>query len=210
MTALLIHPLLGIALPLLALYLVFLWWYGGRGTPLSVAEIDAFKRALAPHPSDPASQQILAELDALVAKDDGREFVMQNLVRYRPKALYPAGFTYSDDPREADKRYGRSIVWPLLRYGNLPIWIARRAGNFIEPEGADVWHYVAMVRYRSRRDFLRFALASEKKNNFVHKWAAIEKTHVFPVQPLISLVFVRASVGVALALLGVALYGWLR
>ena len=67
-----------------------------------------------------------------------------------------------------------------------------------------------MVRYRSRRDFLRFALASEKKNNFIHNWAAIEKTHVFPVQPLISLVFVRGMVGMALALLGVALGGWLR
>jgi hypothetical protein len=210
MAALLTHPMLLVALSLLALYLVFLWWYGGKGAPLSAAEIEGFKRALAPHPNDPASQQILAELEALVANDDGREFVMQNLVRYRPKALYPPGHQYSDDPREADRRYGRSIVWPLLRYGNLPIWIARRAGNFIEPDGADAWHYVAMVRYRSRRDFLRFALASEKKNNFIHKWAAIEKTHVFPVQPLISLVFVRAMVGMALALLGVAVGGWLR
>ena len=210
MAAVLTHPVLPVALFLLALYLVFLWWYGGKGTPLSAAEIEGFKRALAPHPNDPASQQILAELEALVANDDGREFVMQNLVRHRPKALYPSGHSYSDDPREADRRYGRSITWPLLRYGNLPIWIARRAGNFIEPDGADAWHYVAMVRYRSRRDFLRFALASEKKNNFIHKWAAIEKTHVFPVQPLISLVFVRAMVGMALALLGVAVGGWLR
>lgn len=210
MASLLTQPMLLVALSLLALYLVFLWWYGGKGAPLSAAEVEAFKRAVAPNLQDPASQHLLDEIDALVANDDGREFVMQNLVRHRPKALYPPGHHYSDDPREADRRYGRSITWPLLRYGNLPIWIARRAGNFIEPEGADAWHYVAMVRYRSRRDFLRFALASEKKNNFIHKWAAIEKTHVFPVQPLISLVFVRGMVGMTLALLGVAVGGWLR
>ena len=210
MDALLTHPMLLLALALLAIYALFLGWYGGRGTPLSAAEIEAFKRVLVPNLQDPTSQLLLDEVEALVANDDGREFVMQNLVRYRPKALYPPGHHYSDDPREADKRYGRAIVWPLLRYGNLPIWIARRAGNFIEPDGADAWHYVAMVRYRSRRDFLRFVLASEKKNNFIHKWAAIEKTHVFPVHPLISLVFVRAMVGMALALLGVALGGWLR
>ena len=34
-------------------------------------------------------------------------------------------------------------------------FIARRSGNFIVPDGADAWHYVAMVRYRSRRDFVR-------------------------------------------------------
>ena len=194
----------------IALFALFVWWWGGNGAPMDAASkarvIDTLRQRL----QGTQGESFIEEARQLMASDDGKEFVMHNCVRYRAKALYPPGSHYSDDPREADRRYGRSIVWPLLRYGNLPIWIARRAGNFIEPDGADAWHYVAMVRYRSRRDFLRFALASEKKNNFIHKWAAIEKTHVFPVQPLISLVFVRAMVGMALALLGVAISGWLR
>jgi hypothetical protein len=123
---------------------------------------------------------------------------MQNLVRYRRKALYPAGYNFSDDPREADKRYGKSITWDLLRNGNLLLFVARRSGNFIAPEGADAWHYVAMVRYRSRRDFLRFAIASSQADKFIHKWAAIEKTHVFPVKPILSLFAVRTLVGLFL------------
>ena len=67
-----------------------------------------------------------------------------------------------------------------------------------------------MVRYRSRRDFLRFALAIERDDIVVHKWAAIEKTHVFPVQPLVSLIFVRGAVAALLALAGAALYGIVR
>jgi hypothetical protein len=130
---------------------------------------------------------------------------MQNLARYRRKALYPPGYDLGDDPRAADRRYAKAILWPLLKNGNVLVFVGRRSGSFIEPEGADAWHYVAMVRYRSRRDFARFALESSKANIFVHKWAAIEKTHVFPVKPLISLIMVRGTVAVMLLLIGTVL-----
>ena len=64
----------------------------------------------------------------------------------------------------------------------------------------------AMVRYRSRRDFLDFALEIERGDIVMHKWAAIASTHVFPVQPLLSLVMVRGLVLVLLALLGLAAF----
>ena len=194
---------LAIAIPLLAVYGLFLVWYGGRGQPLSPAEIDQFMKELGAHTTDEA---VLQELQTLIAGDDGKEFVMQNLVRYRPKALYPPGYDYGDDPRAADRRYGKAVIGPVLRNGSLILFIAKRIGTFIEPEGADAWHYVAMVRYRSRRDFLRFALATQRDDIFVHKWAALEKTHVFPVKPLVSLVFVRATVAGLLALSGGALF----
>jgi hypothetical protein len=199
-----------IALPLLLLYGLFLYWYGGNGKPMSADESAALLNELAARAGDDLGRGHLDEVRALLVNDDGREFVMQNLVRYRPRALYPPGYDYNDDPRAADKRYGKAIFLHLLRYGNVILFVAPRRGNFIEPEGADAWHYVAMVRYRSRRDFLRFALATEKGDIFVHKWAAIEKTHVFPVQPLISLFFVRGTVAVLLALTGLVLHLLLR
>jgi hypothetical protein len=39
----------------------------------------------------------------------------------------------------------------------------------------------------------------------MHKWAAIEKTHVFPVKPLISLAAVRTLVALTLFTIGVIL-----
>ena len=198
--------LAGIAVVVAALYILFVLWYGGNGKPLTRAEIDEFLRQAGANARTEHDRAALDEVAALIAKDDGREFVMQNLVRYRPKALYPPGYSFDDNPRAADQRYARAIMWPLLRYGNHPVFIARRSGTFIEPLGADAWHYVAMVRYRSRRDLLRFALDTQRADIFVHKWAAIEKTHVFPVQPIASMIFVRVGVGLLLTLAGAMVY----
>jgi hypothetical protein len=189
--------------PLVLLYLVFWLWYGGNGRPMSTEEIeDALNKLRSTDTAHNNSAEV-DDIRQLLASDDGKEFVMQNLVRYRAKALYPEGSTFSDDPREADKRYGKSIIGDLLRYGNLLIFIARKSGDFVKPEGADAWHYVAMVRYRSRRDFVRFAIRANQADKFMHKWAAIEKTHVFPVKPLISLFAVRTLVALFLFSLGV-------
>jgi len=194
-----------IALPLAALYITFLIWYGGNGNPMTTDEINAGLQELLDTYTSEHAKAAVDDLRQLLANDDGKEFVMQNLVRYRPKALYPPGYHYGDDPREADQRYGKSIVWPLLRNGNLLLFIARRSGNFFVPEGADDWHYVAMVRYRSRRDFLKFAFEANQSDKFIHKWAAIEKTHVFPVKPIVSLISVRLTVGLFLLSLALIL-----
>lgn len=196
-------PVWAIAILLLAMYGLFLLWYGGNGKPMTQNEIDHFMTELRALTQDPV---VLQELRVLIAGDDGKEFVMQNLVRYRPKALYPPGYDHDDDPRAADRRYGKAVIGPLLRHGSLILLVAKRTGAFIEPEGADAWHYVAMVRYRSRRDFLRFALATQRDDIFVHKWAALEKTHVFPVKPLVSLIMVRSMVAGLLVALGGALF----
>ncbi len=194
-----------ITVPLLGLFLLFVTWYGGKGKPLRPDEIEAFFNALGKMDLSEGEKEIIPEIRSLLANDDGQEFVMQNLVRHRPRALYPAGYHYNDDARAADQRYGKAIILPLLRQGSLPIFIARRSGSFIEPEGADLWHYVAMVRYRSRRDFLRFVLAIQTRDIAVHKWAALEKTHVFPVKPLVSLLLVRSSVAGLLMIIAAGL-----
>ena len=189
--------------PLVLLYLAFWLWYGGNGRPMSPEEIEEALNKLRNTDPEHNNSAEVEDIRQLLASDDGKEFVMQNLVRYRAKALYPEGSTYSDDPREADKLYGKSIIGDLLRYGNLLIFIARKSGDFVKPEGADAWHYVAMVRYRSRRDFVRFAIRANQADKFMHKWAAIEKTHVFPVKPLINLFAVRTLVALLLFSLGV-------
>ena len=196
-------------LALVGLYLLLWAWYGGRGKALLPREVDGYiealgRRALGQH--DQAQRQVLLDqVRALLASDDGDEFIMQNLVRYRSKAQYPPGYNFGTDPREADQRYGRAIIWPLLRRGSLPVFIARRSGVFLQPEGADDWHYVAMVRYRSRRDFVLFALDIEQGDIAVHKWAAIEKTHIFPVKPVLSLFLLRTLAAAPFVLAGLVL-----
>jgi hypothetical protein len=187
-----------IVLPLAGMYLAFLVWYGGNGKPMTPEEITEGLMKLQATDTSDHGKAAVEDVRQLLSSDDGKEFIMQNLVRYRSKALYPPGYNYGDDPREADKRYGKSILWDLLSNGNILLFVARRSGDFFVPEGADAWHYVAMVRYRSRRDFLQFAMDANKAEKFVHKWAAIEKTHVFPVKPIVSLFTVRTLVGLVL------------
>jgi hypothetical protein len=180
------------------LYLLFLLWWGGRGQPLTADETTEGLRQLRAVAAGSHSLAHLHEVEQLLAQDDGREFVMFNAVLYRNQAQYPAGMNFGTDPREADKRYGKAIVWPLLKRACLPIFIARRTGQFVNDVQAPDWHYVAMVRYRSRRDFLKFALEIEGKGISVHKWAAIEQTHIFPTRPLVSVWSVRSTIALVL------------
>ncbi len=197
-----------IVLAALALFALFVWWYGGAGKPMDAVEQAQLMQALGQRLKGTQGESLLHEARELLASEDGKEFVMHNCVRYRAKALYPPGLPYGDDPREADKRYGRAIIPHLLRRACVPVFIAKRSGRFIDVEGVPDWHYVAMVRYRSRRDFFHFALAIGHEGIDVHKWAAIDKTVVFPVKPLVSLVAVRFTVAALLAALTAALLVW--
>jgi hypothetical protein len=183
-----------------ALYAVFLVWYGGRGKPLSQAEVDALllemKRRVGKQGQIEAESPILQEFRELAKTDDGREYYMVNLLRFRKKAPYPEGSSYGDDPLAANDRYNRAIIPLLLKHGGHPVFLGQVQGRFIHPELADDWDQVGMVRYRSRRDMLKMAVEIAGKGVDVHKWAALEKTQVFPVRPIISLALIRVTVAI--------------
>lgn len=194
-----------IALPLALLYALFVWWWGGRGTPMSPSEVEDFVQSFLRLPLTEHDREMLPQLRRLMETDDGNEFIMQNLVKYRKVALYPSGSSHGTPEVSgvtADRRYGKRVLWPLLRVGSLPLFIGKRTGFFLEPEGFDEWNMVAMVRYRSRRDFLRFAHAITRQDISIHKWAAIEKTHVFPVTAFVSVFSVRLLVALVLTTIG--------
>lgn len=197
---------------LVVIYAVFLIWYGGHGTPLTPEETDRLFAGIAERAKNEPNPdgRIREELRTLAASDDGNEFYMLNLIRYRPKALYPAGSGYGEDALEADARYNRAIAPYLLRHGGVPVFIGEPQGRFLDEAGDPVWQRVAIVRYRSRRDLLEMVIDLAGQNVAVHKWASIEKTQVFPVRPIFSLIFVRGPVAALLVLLGLLLHVGLR
>lgn len=189
---------------LLAIYLCFFIWYGGRGTPMSADEIDQrlkeikFLAEKQPKVVDQDSGEFHAELTRLVANDDGKEFLMLNLINFRAKALYPPGLNYGDSALDADARYGSALVPYLLKYGGLPVFIGTPQGRFIHKNGDTEWQRVILVRYRSRRDLLKMAADVAPLDVVIHKWASIEKTQVFPVSTNFSLIMVRGLVAAIL------------
>ncbi|HNT26044.1 MAG TPA: hypothetical protein PKM21_16860 [Anaerolineales bacterium] len=190
------------------LYTAFLIWYGGRGKPLSVAEVEALlaemkRRAGKSGPEE--ESPLLQQFRELTKDDDGRDYYMVNLLKFRQKALYPPGSSFGDDPLAANDRYNRAIIPMLLKYGGHPVFAGKVQGRFLHPDSADDWDQVGIVRYRSRRDMLRMAAELAGSGNDVHKWAALEKTQVFPVKPLLHLALIRVIVAVLFIVIAVAL-----
>ena len=128
---------------------------------------------------------------------------MVNLIKYRQKAVYPPGYSCSDDPHAAEQRDNRAVVPLLLSRACLPVFLGRSAGRFLAPDGAQEWDSVVLVRYRSRRDLLGMLAGLARTRADIHKWAAIERTQVFPVTVPFSLILIRLIVGGMLAGLGV-------
>ena len=202
----------GILAVLVLIYIAFLFWYGGRGEPMTTEEVSRRLDEISATTGgksqavDQAPGEILAELKRLAASDDGNEFFMVNLIKYRQKALYPPGSNYDDSALAADARYNRALVPYLLKYGGVPVFLGSPQGRFIGKSGDVEWDRVAIVRYRSRRDLLNMALDIAPLGVAVHKWASIEKTQVFPVAPIISLFTVRALVAAILAVIGAVIH----
>lgn len=202
-----------LAAVLLALYAAFVAWYGGSGSPMTPAETDALFATIAERASkEPNPDGHLREhLKALAAQDDGNEFFMVNLIRFRDQAQYPPGHDYPGDARDADARYNAAIAPYLLKYGAVPILLGTPQGRFLdEPGDTTDWDRVAIVRYRSRRDLLRMVGDLAGQGVAVHKWASIEKTQVFPIQPIFSFAAVRGAVAALLLLIGLVLHFALR
>jgi hypothetical protein len=94
-----------------AAYVVFLLWYGGRGRPMTEDEagsrVKMIERTARAAGAGDADQGLLEALREVGRNDDGREFVMVNLIKYRANAAYPPGYSYDHDARAADLRLAR-------------------------------------------------------------------------------------------------------
>lgn len=189
------------------LYAAFLVWYGGRGKPLSAAEVEALLAEIKRQAgkTGPEEGPILQQFRELIKNDDGRDYYMVNLLKFRQKALYPPGSAFGDDPLAANNRYNQAIIPLLLKFGGHPVFAGKVQGRFMHPDLADDWDQVGIVRYRSRRDMLKMAAELAGTGSDIHKWAALEKTQVFPVKPLLNLALIRWIVAVLFIVIAVVL-----
>jgi hypothetical protein len=190
-------------LPLAVLYVAFLFWYGGFGAPLSDEEVRGVAErleAVAPSP------ELAARLVEFARSDDGREFFMVNLNRYRAEPRYEDGRdTGGASAEEVDRRYTGRMVPRLLARACHPWVMVEPILTLADFPGAPRYDRVTLVRYRSRRDFLDIVATDTWREDAKHKWAALEIAHAFPASPSFTLLGPRAIVLGILFAVGVAL-----
>jgi hypothetical protein len=88
-------------------------------------------------------------------------------------------------------KYTKKIFPLLLKYAGHPIFMSSYMGRMIHPEGNDDWDEIVIIRYRSRKDMLKMAVDAAKLNLAATKFAAIDKTQVFPVKTSITSLPIR-------------------
>lgn len=188
------------------LYAVFRLWYDNWRGPLTQAEVEHFLQLTQNSPG--AGHTDPAALRRFLEEDDGREFVMCNLVRLHPVPM-PHPLTGAlTAPRDLMQEYVRHFVLQLLLRGGHPIMAARKVAGYIDAWNAppdEGWTIAGMMRYRSRRDLMVLATQERFMRAYPFKVAAVDKTFSFPAQPLSEMVLRPRGVVALLLLLMAAL-----
>lgn len=187
------------------LYGLFRLWYDNWRGPLSAAEVDAFMAEVSGRFSggnDPAV------LRAFLEADDGKEFVMLNLVKVAQGKVADPVTGELVDGSTMMRRYSDPFVRRLLRRGGHPGMVGRKVGPYVDAWNVEAdpgWSLFGLMRYRSRRDMIAMVRDPLFAEVHPYKLLGIPTTFSFPTQRQVSL-YAGPRVWVALVLaLGAAL-----
>ncbi len=168
-------------------YFLFIAWYFNWRGPVTAAEIEKFLVEFGTNSNAENTQS--AVFEAFLKQDDGKEFVMANLVRlYEEDVAHPVtGEAMSSSI--LIRQYFRPFMRSMIRRGGHPVHQAVKKGGFIDSWNVEPdpgFGIAAMVRYRSRRDLAALLLDPRFNDAHLFKLAAIEKTASFPTQMVFS------------------------
>lgn len=169
----------------LLIYLLFLWFYDGIRRPLTQAEVDVFMEDVGPRLAETGNDP--AVMRAFLESDDGREFIMLNMVRSPtgPVTHPETGETRSG--RDWLERYSTPFVRQLIRRGGHPVYAGRKVAGYIDAWGTTAdpgWTVTSTMRYRSRRDLVAMVRDPRFKAAHPNKLLGIDMTFSFPTQKM--------------------------
>lgn len=186
-----------------ALYVVFRLWYDNWRGPLTEAEIDRFITDV--HGRSSGGNETGA-MRAFLAADDGKEFVMLNLVRIEPGMVTDPATGQPMQGHAAMRRYSDPFVRRLIANGGHPGMVGRKVGPYVDAWNVEAdpgWSIFGLMRYRSRRDLIRMVADPRFAEHHAYKALGIPVTFSFPSQRELS-VYMGPRVWVALVLALVA------
>lgn len=181
-----------------ALYGGFRLFYDNRRGRLTQPEIDTMLAQAEAQGAGVGDD--LSIVRAFLESDDGREFVMVNLVRV-PDTTVTDPDTGAQVPAAAMMQaYSKAFMKLLLRHGGHPALATRKVGGYVDSwlVGPDPgWSIVGFVRYRSRRDMMKMVLDPAFPGAHKYKPLGVAETFSFPTQP-----FLRAYVSPRVSVFG--------
>ena len=187
------------------LYLAFRLWYDGLRRPLTREEIDAF---LAEVHAKYGGGNDPAVLRQFLEADDGKEFVMLNLVKVEQGMVADPKTGEQVPGPQMMRRYSDPFVRALIRRGGHPGMVGRKVGPYVDAWNVEAdpgWTIFGLMRYRSRRDLIAMVRNPLFAEVHPYKLLGIPTTFSFPTQREVS-VYMGPRAWVALVLaLGAAL-----
>jgi hypothetical protein len=203
-----------LAAVLLALFVaVWLWQNPGlvRGR-LRPAEIAHFMSCVEALPLwEGERSQVMNRLRAWLESDDGKPFYMLNLMRYYPELRpLPNAPEFKGTPEESNALYEAAARSMLMKIGGYPLFAGAPQGkNLMEHDPAlDDWSRVLLVRYPSRRAFMKLISQPAYREIEPYKLMALQLV-LTPNTPQLVVPNVPLLVGGALLVVFLAV-GWAR
>jgi hypothetical protein len=147
-----------LAAVLTLLYLAFWAWHSQGAGKLTQAEIDQYLAMIEKLPlPEKGVEAFTARLRAWAEADDGKPVYMFNLINFFPRVqTFPGAPEFKKTPEEANAHYEKSLIWLWLSHASYPIFIgAPQAKNLINLQPERTWGNMTVVRYPSRRTFLK-------------------------------------------------------
>jgi len=177
-----------------------LWYFNWQG-PVTQAEIDGFLDSFAESTGSKHTEQ--AVMRKFLEEDDGKEFVMLNLIQLHEGKMPHPLTGEKQKPRELMTNYFRSFLLASMKRAGHPVFQARTVGGNIDSWNAERnvgFMAKSMMRYKSRRDLIELLIDPAFADSHLYKLAAIERTISYPTQMMFS-VSLRPPISMLLVLL---------
>ena len=170
----------------LLVYVPFLAWYRNWRGRLTPEEVDRYI-ALARERNDEGVNDF-GIVRKFLEEDDGREFVMVNLVKIASGEVPDPETGKPMSGAKLAQRYTTPFMRALFMRGGHPALAARKVGGYVDawntaPDPG--WTMVGVMRYRSRRDMMELVVDPRFAAIHAFKIAAMPETFSFPTRPVI-------------------------
>lgn len=183
-----------------ALYGAFRIWYDNWRGALTPSEIERYFAQL--EGREDTTAEARANLRQFLESDDGRDFVMFNIVKASHDPVSDP-ITGAQVPGVSLlQRYARHFMPVLLKNGGHPAIVRRKIGPYLDSWATEAdpgWTIIGLMRYRSRRDMMNLVVDPQFVRHHPDKLAGTLATFSFPTAPMLQL-YVGPRIWLALVL----------